>query len=153
MRKFLIVPLDNNNLKEKAREFSELLHKLRCPHRDARYDTKHIWGVYKHPTLALGAMEYDTVYEVPLLTADSRGVEWDHQISLIEDLIDLRYGMDNLTTTQKNTIRNFVKNNDSATVEQILDIDNSRGWGALPAQIQFLNTQEMIDNGWEIPTT
>lgn len=137
--KGLIVPLDNNNLKAKANKFSRLLLKLRKPHFVETDTTTHYFDRVKHPTLNLGAMLFDEAHIVPFRLRDEQGDYRPRSLAIIEELVDLLYT--NATDAKKDQIRNYVKNNSGATVEQILP-------NTLPSGVEIKTYTEMTTDGW-----
>lgn len=137
--KAIVIPLDNNNLKEVGNTLSKLLWQLVRPDYLESDVTTHLFGRIKHPTLNLGAMLFDENYQIPFRLKDSQGVELTRVVSILQSLVDLLYP--NASQTQIDNIKSFIRNNDSATVEQILPNN-------LPASVQLLTMAELIANGW-----
>ena len=116
--KYLTGDLSNDTVKEKVKLFSRLVYKLSRPNPDPKDVTTHRWPTYKHPTLALGAMAYDPNYIIPFRLKSPDGTFNAKAIAIIEEIVALWYP--NATVAKKAAIRSFVKNNEGATVEQML---------------------------------
>lgn len=136
--KYLVVDLDNDNVKENFKLFARLVYKLGRPDPDPEDVTTHWWSTFKHPTLRLGAMQYDPDFIVPF-RVKKNGTFTPKAIAAIEELVTLLYP--NATATKKDQIRNFVKNNTGATVEQMLP-------NTLPTGAELKTHAEMITDGW-----
>lgn len=145
--KYLVISKSNTTAVQAGKEVEEALWNISFPlyepYRQAHDVTKRIFPVHINDTWV--AMQYDPDYVVPLVTHDPNGNVYSGVVEGIETLITKRYGT--LTPARTTTIKNFVLNNDSATMEQILDVENTRGWGPLPAAVTVM-TQTEFDNLW-----
>jgi len=138
--KYLQIDLTNNNVKEKANKLSRLLWKLTKPHYLSTDHTTHYFGRIKHPTLELGALEYDELEIIPFnLYKD--GDFRPRSVVIIEEIIDLLYPKPITSDAKRQQIRNFVKNNPGATVEQILP-------NTLPNGVEIKTRSQMENDGW-----
>lgn len=135
--KYLVADLDNDNVKEKVKLFSRLVYKLGSLNPKARDTTTHRWPRHKHPTLNLGAMSFEPDYIIKFRLKRSDGTFSAKAIAAIEEFITIWYPK--ATATKKTQMRNFVKNNDGAKVEQMLPNNLEDG-------IEFKTHSEM--EGW-----
>lgn len=137
--KYLVVDLTQSSVKDKAKYFARLIWKLIRPDYEDGDITKEMWGIYKHPTLSLGAMQFDEEYVVPFNLYKKDGSFKTRSVSIIEELVDLLYPT--ATKNKKEQIRTYVKNNPGATIEQILP-------STLPSGVVVLTQEEADKAGW-----
>lgn len=139
--KYLQIDLTNNNVKDKAKQFSRLLWKLNRPHYVSEDTTLYLFRRIKHPSLELGALVFNETMIVKFNLYKDNGDFRPRSVEIIEELIDLLYPKPQTSDAKREQIRNYVKNNEGATVEQILP-------NTLPNGMKMLTEQEAQANGW-----
>lgn len=137
--KYLVADLDNDSVKEKVKLFARLVYKLGMPNPKAKDITTHRWPRYKHPTLKLGAMAFEPNYIIKFRLKRPDGTFSVKAIAAIEEFITIWYP--NVTASKKTQMRNYVKNNAGAKVEQMLPNNLENG-------LEF-KTQLEIDKWFE----
>lgn len=132
--KYLTVDLTKGNVKDKAIRLSKIVYRLSRPNPNPKDDTTELWGRIKHPTKQLGAMMFESTYEIPIKLKDRNG-NW------LTGAIDAYREIANILGYTEQQAKNFVQSRDSFVFEDLLPNN-------LPNGVDILFESDMFLDGW-----
>lgn len=142
--KYLVIDTTIPALVKAAQKLSRLPLALAQPDKYKTMTCKRLYPIYRNATEGLGAMAFDEARKFPLNTHNEDGTVNQEGVKVITAFINLRYP--NITNAQKKTVRDWVLNNQEATMSQLLNENGALGLPALPQGVQIWTQQEFTDN-------
>lgn len=161
--KYIVFDISTQARRQLAFTCARQLHKLQTPHWDSSYITQYANSIYRSgtwkgdvftPDNQWGAIAFDENEQIPLRTNYPDGTDRGNGYEHIRQWIKFRFPDGTaleLTQAQFDWIKNWVINNDTATIEQLM-LENGGTPANLPALPNFINirTQAQFDTlQWE----
>lgn len=157
--KYIVFDISTQSRRQLAYTCARLLYKLQTPNWDNSYVTQYANSIFRSgtwngedftPDGKWGAIQFDETQEMPLRTNYSDGTNRQNGYEHIRQWVKFRFPDGTayeLTQEQFDWIKNWIINNDTATIEQLMLADGGTPVN-LPALPNFvtIRTQTYFDN-------